>query len=275
MAEPRDHKPCRCDWFLIGIAIVTGVLMFAAIMGQILIAGPDWLDKLKPWQTAISAIVGFTGLIITTWFGFQKARQQQNENARLARESRDSQAELDRKRDADLREREARALADALLGELNAALGACRAFVSHTKSEVGKKYEKSWLEEKTTVTDLAPRIMTTVFQGNVAKLGLLGSPLVHDVVVTYENLRNYDRLARIEQVLSRGEAIRIRLERAALLERYDNKNLEGVVAILAAYSKGGYETAIPVGVREANAREERHIQLGKELGIPPDQKNHG
>lgn len=96
MAEKPDHRPCRCDWFLIGITILTGIIMFAAILGQIAIAGPGWLDNMRAWQTAISALVGFTGLIVTTWLGFYFSIRQRKEDARRARESREHQAELDR-----------------------------------------------------------------------------------------------------------------------------------------------------------------------------------
>ena len=254
--KPGNGQPR--DWGLVVVIAALAFLVVISLIWQVTdFIASGRLDTLIPWQTAVAALVGFTGLIITTGLGFF-----------FSTRAREHQAELDRKRDAELRKQEARNLADALLGELIAAMGSCRAFVRVAKSEVGKTYQKSWLDEEFDTTDLAPRIMSVVFEGNVTKLGLLGSPLVREVVVIYEALRNYDRLARIEQVMSRGKAINIRHERADHLEKYDNNDIAGAIQILEAFAIGGYEAAIPVGIRETEEREKRHAQLGKELGIP-------
>lgn len=125
------------------------------------------------------------------------------------------------------------------------------------------------MDEEINAAGRAPRIMSIVFEGNVTKLGPLGIYIVRDVVVIYDMLRNYNRLARIEQVMTRGAAINIRIERADLLEKYEIPDIAGLITILDAYAIGGYKAAIPVGIRETEAREKRRSQLGKELGIPP------
>lgn len=204
MARDNGNRPCHCDWFLIGIAILTGLLMVAASSGQIATAGPDWIDKLKPWQTAISAIVGFTGLIITTALGFYFTIRRRKADARMARESREhqaildrqsrkEQADIDRKRDNRRDEKEARCLAIALGSEFSAIVRRLDLYYFQIATLKKKKFDdeksrNSFLEEERARWAYRPnfRIAEKVFE----RIGILESHAVPAIstVVDIEHL---------------------------------------------------------------------------------------
>ncbi|MBE9556118.1 MAG: hypothetical protein IMF08_04615, partial [Proteobacteria bacterium] len=118
MADSKPDKGQRTDWVLvIAIAAIAFLILLSLIWQVTDFIADGRLNFLIPWQTAIAALIGFAGLIVTTIAGFYFANRQRKEDARLARKSREHQAKLDRERDDRLREEEARALAAALAAE--------------------------------------------------------------------------------------------------------------------------------------------------------------
>jgi hypothetical protein len=241
------------------LTIAAIVLAIAAILGN-----PAWSTDalyggIKDFQTIIGGALALAGI----WLGFHG----------------------NRRRDERLRRQEARALALALYGELTAALITCRAFVSQVTAATAKTYDNDWLDKEITVSNLAPRVRTTVFEANADKLGLLGEPLVggtgpeHHLVVeivsTFDQLRDYARLADKEIVMTRRKYIQVQASVAHQLREDFLFALVETGDIIQAYIRGGLPAATNLAQEIMPGRKARQDKLGRELGIVPAMADQG
>lgn len=128
MPDKRFCWECLRDAGVVGILIVIAVTTFSWLIGVVMLSdtGPgEFLRFAVSTPVAAGSVLGIVGGFVAIVIGAL------------------FNAWATRRRDDRLREQEARALADALQGELSAVLASCRGFVAHVKSKVGKKYQKT------------------------------------------------------------------------------------------------------------------------------------
>lgn len=214
--------------------------------------GPDgWYENLQNWQSGLGAYWGILGGLGAILGGALF-------NAGLTRD-----------RDDWLHKRESRELADALLGEITAAYITCAAFVSSVEEQAAKKYTEDWLKSPVRGGHFAPHVTTTVFDANAAKIGMLGTQLTKEIVTTFSFFFDFARIAKKQQDITYGELIsdRVGMAKVVKLRLID---FSETIEILEAYIAGGYEAAVPIGIRVEAARQERLKKMAKELGLPGD-----
>lgn len=182
--EPDTKQ--RCDWALIGLFAGLAFLVLISLIWQIADFIADGrLDALKPWQTAISALVGFTGLIITTGLGFYFATQQRKEDARLARQSREHQAGINRERDNWLQEQETTRFAARLHAEMLAHVMVSKHLLTMLKKHF-KDPKRSILDPDYEAAKKVWAMEFPVYRATLPVLGALGAELDSDVVRTVQ-----------------------------------------------------------------------------------------
>ncbi len=241
------------------VSIAAIALALAAILGNPAWSGSTLYAGIKDFQTIIGGGLAFAGI----WLGFIG----------------------NRRRDERLRRQEARALALALYGELVAALVACNAFIDQISSALAQRYDDKWLDQKILGTNFGPRVRTKVFEANVDKLGLLGEPLVGgadlgenlivEIVLTFDQLLGYTRIADKEQVITRGDLLKAQGNCLSFLKDDFVIALKETMDILQAYIYGGLPAATKAAHKIMPDRKIRQDRLGRELGIVPTTTGEG
>lgn len=240
------------------VSIAAIALALAAILGNPAWSGSTLYAGIKDFQTIIGGGLAFAGI----WLGFYG----------------------NRRRDERLRRQEARALALALYAELQAALPTCNAFISQTNAALAESYDNEWLAQEIFGTNFGPRVRTKVFEANVDKLGLLGEPLVGgadlgenlivEIVLTFDQLLDYARIADKEQVITRRALLKARADVLPLLKDFVIA-LKETMDILQAYIYGGLPAATKAAHGIIPDRKNRQDRLGRELGIIPATSDEG
>jgi hypothetical protein len=203
MAENHTFRGYLFNAGIVGILIVIAVTTFSWLVGVVMLSdtGPgEFLRFAVSTPEAAGSVLGivggFAGVIVTTMFGFYFAIRQRKEDARLARRSREHQADIDREsrkdqarhdreRDAELREREAKALAAILHAELLAHL----LVADHLFEALEKHFEgdgRDYLPSDYEAAILVWAMEFPVYRANLARLGILGANLEPDVVATIQ-----------------------------------------------------------------------------------------
>ena len=239
--------------YIVLVSIAAIALALAVILGNPAWSGSTLYAGIKDFQTIIGGGLAFAGI----WLGFYG----------------------NRRRDERLRRQEARALALALYGELVAALVACNAFINQISAALAQRYDDKWLDQEILGTNFGPRVRTKVFEANVDKLGLLGEPLVGgavpkehlivEIVLTFDQLLDYARIADREQVITRRDLLMARGDLLPQLKDNFVIALKETMGILQAYIYGGLPAATKAAHGIMSDRKNRHDRLGRELGIVP------
>ncbi|SDP46367.1 hypothetical protein SAMN05428967_2234 [Phyllobacterium sp. YR620] len=177
MPEKTWLKPWLC-FSALGLGILLSIRPIIVLVEKALSGG------LSPAAATIfSAVIGFSGVALTTYFGFRNLIHSQELQAKRDRNARLDQYTLQEKARAEEREHEKRTLAAALFGELVALEKRCLNVQQFYKLQrvVWEKLANDNQFKNIEVPVNWPRYKTPIFEANIARLGVLGSSVAGDV----------------------------------------------------------------------------------------------
>lgn len=170
------------------------------LIGLLLSIPPLWrllssLAVAEPtaFATIFSAAVGFSGVALTTYFGFRNLIASQAAQAANDRSSREHQLAIDQIKKNEDREFDRKVLSAALHGELTALLRTVHSLQSlylvnyRFYEEISKDAPVSYID----VNLYFHSFRTPIFDASIAKLGLLGPSIAGDVAKAFNKAIGY------------------------------------------------------------------------------------
>lgn len=141
--------------------------------------------------TIIAALIGFSGVMITTRAGFRNLIASQEAQAKRDREDREHKDELQKQAKQDERLYTKRVLISSLQAELSMLLDQVHGqrAILYTQMKVMEHAKDDRFLNKQEVAMVVPRYNTPLYDANINNLGLLGFNLAADVVKIYSGTK--------------------------------------------------------------------------------------